>query len=154
VKKLILAAALAAALATSASAQSVAAAPNYGSVNLVSGFQPDPYQVNLSSGGAVDAHTLGGTCTGMIATAPDYRLNYTSGSLPLAISVNSAADTTLVINLPNGQWMCDDDGGVNGMNPSIVLQKPQSGQYDIWVGTFGSSNLQPATLAISEQSTN
>jgi len=154
VKKLIVVAAAVAALALSASAQNVAGSPTYGSVTLQSGFRPDPYQVNLSSGGSVDAHTLGGTCTGMIATSPDYRLSYSAGSYPLAISVNSAADTTLVVNTPDGVWWCDDDGGVNGMNPSIVFQKPQSGQYDIWVGTFGSSNLQPATLAISEQSTN
>ncbi|HRH21034.1 MAG TPA: peptidase, partial [Brevundimonas sp.] len=79
---------------------------------------------------------------------PDFELTYSAGSLPLIISVNSNADTTLVVNAPDARWYCDDDGG-NGLNPSLRWNAPMSGTYDIWVGTFGGGNA-PATLSISE----
>jgi hypothetical protein len=134
-----------------AAAQNYNQNPTYGAITLRSGFTPDPHRVNLQSGGSIDAaSTIGGSCRGYIANAPDYRVSYTSGSLPLIISVASSADTTLVVNGPDGQWYCDDDGGNQGLNPSLRWNSPPSGQYDIWVGTFGNNSLQAATLTISE----
>lgn len=129
--------------------------PSYGTVSLYAGFAPDPYVVNLDSGGDIDAgQAIGGSCRGYIARAPDVRLNYDAGSyLPLIISVDSATDTTLVINGPDGQWYCDDDGGDYGLNPSVRWNQPGSGQYDIWVGTYASASLAPARLFISEINT-
>ncbi|MGE0829833.1 MAG: peptidase S1 [Hyphomonadaceae bacterium] len=141
-------------MAAPAAAQNVNAAPAYGSVNLVSGFQPDPYLVNINAGGSISAGQAISGCAGFIANAPDFRLNFTAGQrgLPLILSVAANADTTLVVNLPNGQWICDDDGGNIGMNPSIVLSAPMGGQYDIWVGTYAAGAMQPSTLHISEVS--
>ena len=136
--------------APSASAQEINARPNYGTVNLHVGFPDDPNVTNVSSGGNINAERIGNSCRGFISAAPDVRLVYSSGSLPLIISANSRADTTLVVNAPDGSWYCDDDGGVNGLNPSIRFDRPQSGRYEIWVGTYGSSSLQPAQLHISE----
>ena len=84
--------------------------------------------------------------------APDFRLNWTAGSgaLPLIFSVASEADTTLVINDAQGNWVCDDDGGNAGLNPSISFTAPASGQYDVWVGTYSEGDLQSSTLNISE----
>lgn len=127
--------------------------PAYGAVSLVSGFQPDPHTQAIAAGGSFDASTLGVQgCVGWIATAPDYRVNWTAGSgaLPLVFSVQSDADTTLVINDAQGNWICDDDGGNNGLNPAITIANPPSGQYDIWVGTFAQGDLEPSTLNVSE----
>ena len=123
--------------------------PNYGTAELRSGFTPDPHRVRLQSGGPVDASVLGGSCRGYISRAPDYRIRYQSGRLPLIISAESSSDTTLVVNGPDGEWNCDDDGG-DGLNPSIRYETPRSGQYDIWVGTYGSSQLESTILDISE----
>lgn len=141
------------ALTAAASAQDYSLSPTYGSVTLNGGFSPDPYTVQLSSGGSVDVGSRLGAqgCRGYVANAPDFRLNFGAGSLPLIISVASAADTTLVINGPDGNWYCNDDGG-QGFNPSFRFGSPMSGQYDIWVGTYGSDTLQSATLHISEVS--
>lgn len=147
------AAILAAAGAGMASAQNYNQNPTYGSVSLNAGFSPDPMQVSVRSGGTVNAaQSIGGACTGFIASAPDYRVNYTPGSYPLIISVNSSQDTTLVVNAPNGQWYCDDDSGNAGMNPMVRFNAPAAGQYDIWVGTYGSNQNFTSTLAISEVS--
>jgi hypothetical protein len=135
-------------VAVSAHAQNVSLSPTYGTISLASGFSPDPYVVELEAGGSISASNIG--CTGYIANAPDLRLNYrASEGLPLIISVSSEADTTLVINTPTGGWACNDDGG-EGSNPSIRLSVPQSGQYDIWVGTYSNGGIRPADLHISE----
>lgn len=126
--------------------------PAYGAVALAAGFTPDPHTQAIAAGGAFDASQLGGTCVGWIAQAPDFRVNWTAGSgaNPLIFSVNSAADTTLVINDASGAWICDDDGGNEGMNPSISITNPPSGQYDVWVGTYSQGELQDSTLHVSE----
>ena len=136
--------------AAPAAAQNYDAAPNYGSIELTSGFMPDPQVIAVSSGGEINAASIHDSCQGYISDAPDVRLVYHSGSLPLIISVASRADTTLVVNAPDGSWYCDDDSGVNGLNPMIRFDKPASGRYEIWVGTYGSSRLQRARLHISE----
>ena len=128
-------------------AQNTSLPAAFATLNLSAGFTPDPVAVNLVAGGEIDARRIGGNCVGMIANPPDVRLNYRAGSLPLFISARSNADTTLVINLPNGQWLCNDD--FQGLNPGVVLRNPPSGQYDIWVGTFGAQTAQ-AQLLVSE----
>ena len=135
------------ALGGAALAQNFNLPPAYATLNLSAGFAPDPVVVNVVAGGNIDARRLGGNCVGMIANPPDVRLNYRAGGFPLFLSARSNADTTLVINLPNGQWLCNDD--FQGLNPGVVLQNPPSGQYDIWVGTFGSQTA-PAQLLVSE----
>lgn len=125
--------------------------PAFGTATLAGGFLPDPHTVQIAAGGAFAANQLPAPgCTGYIAAAPDYRVHFTPGSLPLIFSVASDADTTLVVNTPDGQWHCDDDGGVNGLNPMIRFDVPQSGQYDVWVGTYAEGALQNSVLHVSE----
>jgi len=131
-----------------AAAQNFNLAPAFGQVTLAAGFQPAPHAVQLVAGGGVNAGNLGGGCAGFIADAPDYRLNYTAGGVALVLAVLAGGDTTLVINDPSGNWLCDDDGG-GSLNPRLQIDAPSSGQYDIWVGTFGGGTIA-ATLQISE----
>ena len=120
--------------------------PTFGKVDLKAGFPNDPYEVKLTAGG--DIQTKLGGVTAWVAKAPDFRLNYTAGKFNLTIYAESKADTTLLINLPDGKWIADDDSGGN-LNPLIKIENPKSGQYDIWVGTFGKDNA-PAVLKITE----
>jgi hypothetical protein len=143
-----------AAIATVAAAGAAAAQdwrlpPTYGAVTLSAGFMPDPNVTSLQSGGSIDASRLGGGCTGFVAGAPDVDLHYTAGNFPLTISVVAQADTTLVVHGPDGRWYCNDDA--NGANPAIRFQRPASGLYDIYVGTYGNSQLAPAQLIITER---
>lgn len=125
--------------------------PLYGEAYLQSGFTPDPYTVDVVAGGSTDAGSLGlgGDCVGFIAAdQPDFRVQYEADSYPLSFLVESAADTTLVINGPGAEWYCNDD--FNGMNPGVYLQRPPSGQYDIWIGHYGDTSTHDATLYITE----
>jgi hypothetical protein len=122
--------------------------PTFGSVKLKAGFLPDPFTKDLVAGGSIQTQ-LGGV-KAHVARAPDFRLYYTKGKFPLTFSAKSAGDTTLLINLPDGRWIADDDSG-GALNPLIRIADPPSGRYDIYVGTYHTRPLA-ATLSISERS--
>ena len=124
--------------------------PLYGTVELAGGFMPDPHTVQVTAGGPDNVREMGigATCVGYIsASQPDVRLNFQAGSLPLTIKAASNADTTIVINAPDGSWHCNDD--FEGLNPGVRFQPALSGQYDIWVGTY-SQGTAPAQVLITE----
>lgn len=135
-------------LAGSALAQNSGLKANFGEINLSAGFTPDPYRVSVTAGGEIDGARLPGSCTGRISDAPDFEVTYTSGSLPLVFRTISTTDTTLIINGPNGDWSCDDDSYGDG-DAEVRYNKPASGIYDIWIGTFGGGTAA-ATLLITE----
>ena len=147
-KKFALAAAAILLVAGPVAAQNTGLNANYGSITLNSGFTPDPYRVNVRSGGRISASNISSGCAGTISDAPDFELTYNAGSLPLVFRTSSDRDTTLIINGPDGQWYCDDDGG-DGLNAQISFSKPQSGTYDVWVGSYG-DGIHDAQLQITE----
>jgi hypothetical protein len=119
----------------------------FGSVELKAGFQNDPYVKELVAGGPIQTK-LGGV-TAWVSKEPDFRLVYTAGNFPLTIYAESKSDTTLLINLPDGTWIADDDSG-GFPNPLIKIAKPKSGRYEIWVGSFKENELPKAVLKITE----
>jgi hypothetical protein len=121
-------------------------APSYGSKSLKSGFTPDPFSKDVIAGGDKEVTVAGVKMR--VANAPDFSLNYTAGNLALSFYVRSKADTTLLINLPDGTWISDDDSDGN-LNPALKLNRPRSGRYDIWVGTINRGS-PAATLYITE----
>ena len=64
--------------------------PTYGTVELTALFSPDPYTIEVVSGGAVDASYLGGGCVGHAAEPPDVRLSGSGVSPLLRVSFNAA----------------------------------------------------------------
>lgn len=147
-KKTLLLAATALLLAGPAFAQSAHLTANYGEIRLNAGFTPDPYRVELHAGGGLSAASLPGSCIGNISEAPDLEVTYSAGGLPLVFRTVSRADTTLVINGPDGRWYCDDDSWGDG-DAEVRFNRPQSGTYDVWVGTFGGGTAA-ANLLITE----
>ncbi|MGD9739211.1 MAG: hypothetical protein AB7O56_13170 [Bauldia sp.] len=128
--------------------------PTFGATELIAGFEPDPHRVDLVAGGDIDAGTanLATGCAGFIAAAPDYRVQYTPGEYMLSFAVASAAgaDTTLVINGPDGAWYCDDDSW-GELSPLVSFDQPLAGQYDVWIGVYGAAaSTAEATLFLSE----
>ncbi len=143
------AAAAVAAFATAAGAQDPNARPVHGEVKLKSGFKPDPHVVELSAGGEVSAARISARCHGFVSAAPSLRLEFQSANLPLRIEVAGRGDPVLVVNGPNGGWYCNDDGG-GGHRPAVEFENPESGRYEIWVGTYRPGPPQRAELRISE----
>jgi hypothetical protein len=121
----------------------------FGSVTLNAGFDDDPFQRRFRGGGPNDASHLPGPCTGNVGTPPDFRLTYNAGSAPLVVRSVSTADTTLVINGPDGRWYCDDDS-FGDLDAEVRFNRPQSGVYDIWIGVVNRTEAD-ATLVITER---
>jgi hypothetical protein len=140
--------------ANGAAAQDVTLTPTFGTLSLTASVAPNLHSIDIVAGGRVEASATVGTdmagnpCRGAIANAPDYRLHYTAGTVPLVISVISRLDTTLIINAPDGSWHCSDDGR-GWPNPMILFAEPESGRYDIWIGAYDGGNPE-ATLNILE----
>jgi len=148
-KQILGLAAVAVLMSAPAVAQDVSRSPSFGTVNLSAGFTPDPRTGEVVAGGSINASNTASGCNGRIASAPDVRVNWNGGgSLPLVFRTRSSSDTTLVINGPDGRWYCDDDSG-GSLNARVVFRNATSGQYDIWIGTFGEQTA-PATLVITE----
>ena len=125
------------------------APPRYATLDLRAGFQPDPQEVQVEAGGARQADPVGPGCGGWIDfERPDVDVNYVAGTFPLIITATSEADTTIVINDPSGRWLCNDD--LQGLNPGVVFERPQSGNYNIWVGTFEQGQTRRAMVRVSE----
>lgn len=153
IKHLLAGSVIALGLAAGSSAQDINADPIYETVSLSAGFIPDPETVAVAAGGSNSAENAAPGCAGNISTSPDVRLIFDASNsataAPLYISVDSNEDTTLVINAPDGQWYCNDDGG-QGTNPAIIFGPAQSGRYEIWVGTYNAGDYADAVLHISE----
>jgi hypothetical protein len=125
------------------------AEPRYSTLSLSSGFSDDPRSVNLQAGGSLKVGDLGAGCVGSVDAAPHVRIQYEAGTvLPLNLYATSdAADLTLIVNLPDGTWMCSDD--YVGEHPAVLIERPESGQYDAWVGVYRGGSAA-GTLFVSE----
>jgi hypothetical protein len=121
--------------------------PTYGRVSLSAPLSTDPHTVSISAGGSVDVD-VGGCGYGFVATAPDYNLTYSGSGSALFFFVRSSEDTTLLINKPDGSWVCDDDS-LGDSNPLVTIPNASSGLYNIWVGTYSDGDLASSTLYIS-----
>jgi len=127
--------------------------PNYGEIQLSAGFSNDPHEITVTSGGEVDvwSQNLGQGCLGHTTIAPDYRLYWSGSTNRLRIFFNAnSGDTTLVIQTPSGNWLCNDDGPTS-YDPLIDISHPASGQYNIWVGSYSDGAFHSGTLVITER---
>ena len=136
-----------------ASALNWSAEPNFGSVELRAGFRPDPYWAEVLGGGTVDVSYLGGDCVGHASREPDVRLRWRGHGDALSILFTADEeydDTSLVVNLPDGTWACNDDAAASLLDPLIVLERPREGRYDIWIGSYERDQFISGTLGISQ----
>jgi hypothetical protein len=131
--------------------------PQYGTITLVSGFTPDPHSITGVSGGIIDVKSLslgGSDCIGFASKAPDFRLLWTGSTTSLVIRFESnspADDTILIINTPDGSWICNDDAGSDTLNPVIRLNGQKEGQYDIWVASLTNGSYSEGKLIVTER---
>ena len=130
--------------------------PNYGEIWLDDSQEPVLFSKNMEIGGAIDASYLGGYCNGHVNEAPDLRLYWEGNTQALLFTFNtddSGEDPTLLINLPDGTWLCNDDAFESTLDPMILIEEPQNGQYDIWLGNYDANGNIFGNLIISDLNT-
>jgi hypothetical protein len=127
---------------------------NFGRRALRGGFMPDPFTAPITSGGNIDAApmSLGPNCRGFVTREPDFILSYDAPASFLRMYFVGAGDTTLVISDGAGNWHCNDDS-YGGLNPTVDINRPSRGQYDIWVGSYRANETVRGTLHITEMRT-
>ena len=109
-----------------------------------------PQQYPLFAGGALDLSACtsipGGT--GRVTPAPNFTIQYDSRNLgrDLEFRVQTDCDAILLINDSHGDWHFNDDED-GTLLPRLRLPNAPSGQYDLWVGTYGAQSCQ-ATLVV------
>jgi serine protease Do len=122
--------------------------PNYGTYELE--LYPDPLITTMLSGGDVDVGSfgLGDGCTGNATSNPDFKVDV-SGSVNnlRAFFMTDQGDTTLIVELPDGSYVCNDD--FSDLNPLVDIPNAGAGIYSIWVGTLGSSDFLPGYLVVT-----
>ena len=127
---------------------------NFGVHRLSTGFMPDPATVEVVSGGDIDATTVdtgGVACAGFVTGQPDVIVQFDEmeGFLRFAFRPSAdGADATLVINDGQGNWHCNDDA--SGLNPVVDIANAVPGQYDIWIGSYNSTDRIPGQLLVTE----
>jgi hypothetical protein len=88
-----------------------------------------------------------GTCRGWIAEAPSFVVTIDQPQPFLRLFLNSAADTTLVVQYPDGHAECSDDS-YGTLQPSVEGQFP-AGTYYVWAGIYRSGMERPYRLSIT-----
>lgn len=122
-------------------------------MNLKAGFPLDPFVVSLNGGGAVDAATLDEACVGFIAEAPSFTVNWEGEVEAFDIFYHSDFDPTLVLQLPDGAYLCNDDASDNLLDPELTVEMPAEGQYNLWVGSYDAGQIIPGLLVITANRT-
>lgn len=128
--------------------------PNYGGTQLAAGFLPDPFKIDLLSGGNVNvfAAGVGDGCVGFATAQPDYRLIWSGQSqgIRFVFVGEDGGDTALIVNDSTGAWHCNDDS-YETLNPTVTLLDPPEGQYDIWVASYSEGQYIEGALYITER---
>lgn len=125
-----------------------AVAPASGApITLATGFAPDPHVATGVAGGTIDAGALNPECAGYVANAqqPTHLLVLGAAFPSLTIVAHADDDSTILVQKPDGTWMCNDDfvgldAGVSGAFAA--------GTYRVWVGSYSESAGMPYTLTI------
>ena len=103
--------------------------------SLEAGFEGTPRSVEIAAGGPNE-----GVC-GFLPDEPQLVFDYVSGEFALGIGTTSReADTTLEVTMPSGNVLCDDDSGGDG-DALVTLENPESGRYEIRVGTYSDTGI-------------
>ncbi len=124
--------------------------PNFGTIDLTAGFENDPAVYRITAGGThnIERCFRNGEA-GFVTVRPDFDLNWHGNSAQLTIAVEvRGADAVLLVNAPDGSWYYSDD--YRGTNPAITFNNPQTGLYDIWIGTYDGSRRNPGRLIFTE----
>ncbi len=129
--------------------------PNYAIIGLDPNFfdlmDGRPAVVAIVSGGSVDASRTDSACSGFATSQPDLIVYWSGQVNTLRFFFSSLGDTTLIINMPNGRYACNDDA--DGLNPVVDIVNPAEGEYAIWIGSFSSTALNAGYLFITPDTT-
>ncbi len=134
-----------------------AQAGNFPALKLSAGFVRQSGIVSGSTSGSYSLSSLAkfdknkNPCLGFSASTPDHVVRLEQGFPKLNFRVNSRGkDTTIVVKMPNGQFICGDDTGLK-KDASVSLDGLSAGEYSVWVGSIEPGKHWAYSLTLSEK---
>lgn len=121
----------------------------YVTLDLQAGFALDPFFVSVNGGGEVDASTMDPKCTGFTSKSPVLTLNWQGAADFARFFFYSDHDPSLIVQLPDGSFVCGKDANRLVQDPVVNLTKPAPGGYSIWVGNENGKGLIPGVLVVT-----
>lgn len=118
----------------------------YGNLAIGPGM-PDPAMASGSFGGPISASSISSGCAGHVSANPSHLVTVTSYISGLRFVVNGDADTTLLVQWPDGHFDCNDDGG--GYPHPLVTGSTGPGTIRVWVGSYSSGSTGRYTMAVT-----
>jgi hypothetical protein len=119
------------------------APPSYGQTTAMGGQRQTLRGI---AGGQVSLSGVNGSCRGYAQPNPSHVIMVPPGVTSVQLAGRSGIDTTLMVQMPDGRVMCDDDGG-GYPNPRLDIPAVP-GQWRVWVGAYSSSNTGPYDLDV------
>jgi hypothetical protein len=118
-------------------------------INPAAGFPLDPFVISLQAGGPLDASTVASGCKGFVAEAPAVTVDYKGKAELLKIFFYSDGDPVLLLQTPDGKFICNDNTNPALLDPMVTLAKPAQGRYSIWLGSALKGDLIPGFLVFT-----
>ena len=119
-------------------------------VNLQAGYIMDPYLLPVIGKSEKAAADLQGGCNGYVSAAPNVVVNWAGVTDQLSFFVYSDADAALVIQRPDGSFLCNDDAGLRTTDPLVKIANPAPGSYKVFAGTAVKETPTLGFLAITQ----
>lgn len=119
-------------------------------VDLEAGFVLDPYLLRVMGSGDTAASEIQEGCAGFVNSEPDVVLNWSGDSEALHLFTYSDTDPVLVVETPDGDFLCNDDADDVVVDPLVTLENPAEGTYNIHVGSFFADEPALGFLVITE----
>jgi hypothetical protein len=121
----------------------------YVTLDLEAGFALDPFFVSVNGGGETDASTLSEECVGFIADNPVLEVDWEGEVDAARIFFHSDHDSSIVVQLPDGSYVCNGNASLALLDGSVLLKDPEKGAYSVWVGNQSGDGLIPGVLVIT-----
>ncbi len=118
-------------------------------INPEAGFPLDPFLVSVQAGGPVTASTVSEGCLGYVSEAPVVTADYQGEADLLKVFFYSDSDTTLVVQTPDGDYLCNDNTSKLLLDPTIAITEPVQGPYSVWVGKSEEKGLAAGFLVFT-----
>jgi hypothetical protein len=134
---------------SAATAAQQAPATPFITINPEAGFPLDPFIISLQAGGPLDASTVAQECKGFVAKNPALTVNYKGKTEILKIFFYSDGDPVLLIQMPDGKFVCNDNTNAALRDPTVTLTNPAQGRYNVWLGSAVARDLIPGFLVFS-----
>ena len=118
-------------------------------INAQAGLTLDPFVVTLQAGGPVSASTIAKDCRGFVTKNPTVTIDYGGKTEMVKAFFYSDGDPVLLLQLPDGKFVCNDNTNPILLDPTLTLVKPVPGKYHVWVGSAAARDLIPGFLVLT-----